>query len=383
MPEDTDSLKSAALFVGGMVVPVAGALLLHDVLALYLSGPELVSLVAIGFGAVSWLFLTVVDPEDLAFLSVSLVLPWVVVLVTVGLVLATGVHPGVRYLMGEIGELVSFGASFMIAGLAALVVRRRTERLANQVGWMPSSRRLALVLSGVLVVLLLGGAGMATVSASTATIASVDSGVVDHRAAGLNVTVDGQPAEYRLTVVAPNGDSYTRRVSPTGSTRRTTTVAVPFYRLGSPQAGTYRVEVRAITGVLVDAETYTIETPPRLSVLDVKTVGPGESLAFDLPANATIYRPSPGPTDPETRVAVILTNTGDVAGEFDVVVHLKPGLVDGREIFVRPGQTGANVIAIDDQHVDRLREEENGTVTVEVSYEDTTVTRTVELPPAE
>lgn len=376
-------MRSAALFVAGMLVPVAAALLFHDVLALYVSGTAFASLVAVAFGALAWLFLTVVEPDDQTFLGVSLVMPWVVVLGTVGVVIATGMNPGWRYLIGQIGEVVAFGAAFMIAGLAALLVSRRTERLANRVGWMPSSRRLALGLSGVLVVLLLGGAGMATVSASTATIASVDSGVVDHRAAGLNVTVDGQPTEYRLTVVAPNGDSYTRRVSPTGSTESATTVAVPFYRLGSPQAGTYRVEVRAITGVLVDAETYTIETPPRLSVLDVKTVGPGEPLAFDLPANATIYRPSPGPTDPETRVAVILTNTGAVAGEFDVVVHLEPGLVDGREIFVRPGQTGANVIAIEDEYVERLREEENGTVTIEVRYEGTTVTRTVDLPPAE
>ena len=115
-------------------------------------------------------------------------------------------------------------------------------------------------------------------------------------------------------------------------------------------------------------------------MIAVQTAGPGEPLTFDVPEHATVYRPSPGPRDPETRVAVIVENSGVVAADFDTVVHLTPDLVDSREIFVESGQQGVNVIAIEDKYVERLHERSNGTVTVDIVYEEKHITKTVPLP---
>ena len=382
MNVDTDSALVGVLFMGGMTLPVIGSLLGHDVISLYLSGSQFIYSVAVAFGLIAWVFLEVVNADRLNFISWALVFPWIFVFGIAALRISMEGHPGLTYLLDEMGDLVAYSGSFMVTGLASMVIHERIHRVSRQYRSVPRGRTIATGLAIVVVVAILTGGGLLTVSAMSASVTDVEPGVVDHRTPVLNVTVEGRPTEMRLRVTGPEGSSHIRRIPHSQKTEVRKTIPVKFYGdlATSPKAGTYLVELEAISGITVDTMTYTVEDGPTPSVLEVETAGPGEPLAVDFPESATVYRPSSGPTDPETRVAVVIVNTGDIAADFDTIVHLRPGLIDSREIFVKPGQTGVNIIAIQDKYVNQIHERTNGTTTVEVVYEDTRIVKEVTLP---
>lgn len=378
----SDSPLVGVLFVVGMTVPVISSWLAHGVLSLYLSGSQFTYAAAVAFGVIAWAFLEVVDPDRLTFFAWALVFPWLFTLGVVMLAIATEISPGLGYLFQDIGGLWLYAGSFMIAGFASMVIRERVNLVSGRYRNVPHGRTIAFGVLIVAVIAILAGGGVLTASAMSASVSEVEPGVMDYRTSVLNVTVEDPSTEMRLRVTGPEGSTHIRRVTPSANGSGPITVPVTFYGdlASSPKAGTYRIDITAISGITVDTATYTVDVAPSPTVIDVQTAGPGEPLTFDVPENTTVYRPSRGPTDPETRVAVVLENSGDVAGDFDTVVHLTPDLVDSREIFVEPGQKGVNVIAIEDKYVERLHERSNGTVTVEIVYEETRIVEDVRLP---
>lgn len=378
----SDSSLVGALFLVGMAVPVIISWLAQDVLSLYLSVSQFTYAAAVAFGLTAWAFQEVVDPDRLTVIMWALVFPWVFSFGLVLLAIWTDLSAILGYLLRDIGGLATYAGSFMIAAIASVVIRERVRLVSRQYRYVPRGRTIAFGVLIVTVIAILLGGGVLTVSAMSASVSDVEPGVIDYQTAVLNVTVEDPRTEMRLRVTGPEGNMHIRRVTPAANGDARITVPVSFYGdlASAPKPGTYHIEITAISGVTVDTTTYTVDDGPSPTVLDVETAGPGEPMRFDISEYATVYRPSRGPTDPDTRIAVILENSGDVAGDFDTVVHLTPDLVDGREIFVEPGQKGANVIAIDDRYVERLHEESNGTVTVEIVYEETHISRVVRLP---
>ena len=376
-----DSALIAALFLAGMGLPLFIAVSFHNILSLYLTGGQFTAVVAVTFGLMAWVFLIHVDLDLVDFISASLVYPWIIITGIVFAVLLTGRSDGLGYLVRSVGDLATFGASYMVAGLAAVAIQRRAERITQGTDWAPEPRSIAMTLSIVLAVATVAGGGFLHGTASSTSISDVETGVADYKDPVLNVTLEGEPTELRLTVTAPDGDTYTKRVSRSTWEDGSSTVQVQFYRFHPyPLAGTYHVEVSAITGMTVDSATYTIENAPSPSIQSVETAGPGEDLDLELSPNSTVYRPSPGLSDSETRVGVVIENHGDVADEFKTRLLVAEDRVIGRSIFIRPGQQGGNILAIPDEDVERIVEEANGTITVEVVYRDERLTQEIELP---
>lgn len=376
-----DSALIAALFLAGMGLPFAVAISFHDVLSLYLTGSQFTAVLAVTFGLLTWVFLIRVDPDRVDFLSASLVFPWIFVTGVVFAVLVVGRHDGLGYLVRSFGDLATFGASYMVAAIAAVVFHRRAERIAEETDWAPPPRSIAMTVSIVLALVVAAGGGFLHVTATSTSISDVEPGVADYAVPVLNVTLEGEPTELRLEVTAPNGDAYTKRVSRSTVEDGPITVPVQFYRFHTyPLAGTYQVEVSAITGMTVDTATYTVENAPSPSIQSVETAGPGEDLDLELAPNSTVYRPSPGLSDSETRVGVVIENEGDVADRFETRLLVEEDRVIGRSIFIEPGQQGGNILAIPDEDVERIVEEWNGTIAVEVRYSDERLTEEVELP---
>lgn len=370
----------AAFILAGMAIPVLVALPLDDVLSLYITGRQYTYFVAAAFALVAWAVLAVWDLDRVDFLVAAVVLPWVGAMGLFFLGVATsGEIEGFRYLFLDIEDVFAYSGSFVVAGVAAVAIQRRAARLSERAGW-PAPRRLAVGALVLIILLVVVGGGVAQVTASSASITAVEPGIADHRSAALNVTVDSAPAELRLTVTHPDGETVTKRVSGASMGETPTTIPVVFHRLGQPVAGTYHAELTTLPGITVDSATYTLETAPTPSLLRVETAGSGDTLRLDLPSNAAEYRPSPGPVDSNPRVGVVLQNDGDVAAEFDTRLLIGEEELSSRYIYLEPGQQGGNVLSLSVDDLERIHAYGNGTVTVEVAYRHDRVRTTVKAP---
>ncbi|MEF8854768.1 MAG: hypothetical protein V5A24_04670 [Haloarculaceae archaeon] len=383
MPADSLFPRLAALFVAGVWLPVVVAELTHDVLSMYMSGVAFTLVVAVAFALVAWLVFGVWDVDRVDFLIASIVMPWLAALALFLAALVVGRHlhlGGLRYLGFSIEDLFVYAGSFTLAGIVAVGIHRQVATLADRYAPVPGPRRVAQVVVVLAVVAVVGLGGLATVTATSATISSAQPGVAGGLTPTLNVSIDSPPTELRLTVTAPDGTSTTTRVPQSSLEGGDTTVPVAFGRVGGDvRPGTYHVGLVAVSGLRVDETTYEVATAPSPRIRAVVTAGPGEPLALDLPSGARVYRPSPGPVDDRTRVGVVIENLGDVAARVDTRVRLADDRVAAREILVGPGQRSGNVIDIAPEDVERIREQLNGTVTVEVSYGDEQVTERVRL----
>ncbi|MEF8780065.1 MAG: hypothetical protein V5A46_05250 [Haloferacaceae archaeon] len=386
MNANDDTLPIAVLFLFGMAIPLTLALLFHDVLSLYLTGRRFVNLGAVAFGLLAWILLVTVDPDRINFLLASIVFPGLVAVGVLFLVLWVGgdhaqiLRGGFRYLLFDVEDLAAYAGSYVVAGVIALAVQRQTERLSRRYGPVPAPRFLAFGLAALAALgLVVGGAALA-IEGSSAEISAVESGT-HHLDPVLNVTVDGQPAELRLVVTDPDGVEHVRRLPRSNMENGPTTVSLPFHDLGGPpRAGTYRVELVAVSGVGVDSSTLTVETAPSPSIRAVTAAAPGEDIELELPPGSTELRPSPGLSDDETRVGVVVENEGDVADRFHVRLLVAEERVVSRDVLVPPDRPAGNVMAVPAADVERLHEETNGTLTVEVVYGDQQVTREITLP---
>ena len=373
----------AAVFLGGMAVPIAIAILAHGVLELYLTGLQFGAVAAAGFALVAWWILARRGFDHLEFALAAVVVPLLGLIGLFFVAVAVGSDlGGFGYLLWDVEGLFAYVGFFVVAGIAAVALQRGARRLRTRHPAVPTPATLATGALVLVAVVVLAGGVLAHASASSATVATVEPGVDEYgMSPTLNVTIAGGPAEARLTVTGPDGAAYTRRIPPATLRSDPATVPVSFFRLGTDiPAGTYRVELTSIVGLTVDTATYTLERGPTPALRGVRTAGAGEPLELDLPANATVYRPSPGPTDGQARVGAILANEGDVLGEFDISVYAGDRRVEIRGIPVDAGEVAGNVLAIDDQELRRIHRETNGRVTVEISYGEKRDRRAVTLP---
>lgn len=381
MYSTSDVTKTVAVFLAGMVLPMALSNAFSDVIQLYLSAPQFTGVVAVAFWLLFWVFLATFEPDRQDVFLGSLIFPWIIGIGMMFVLVSTGGAGGTAVPFGTMEGFATYVASFVGVGLVAIATHRRSDRLSRTYEAIPSSRSMAISVTIFVVVAAITLGGVQHATARSSTISDVEPGVVEHNTPVLNVTLEGKPAEVRLTVTDPADHSYTTRIPRDARTDGSTTVPVEFYYLdGRPMAGTYRVEIRSITGAPVDSTTHTIRVAPTPSLRSIETAGPGSDLELDLPPNATEYRPSPGPTDPETRVGVVLQNEGDVASHFGTRILVGEDKVVSRDIFIEAGGTGGNVLAISDEDVDRIHEEANGTVVIEVGYGDDRETEIVSIP---
>ncbi len=383
MNGDSNASRVFFLFFAGMLLPVIGSWLFHDVLSVYLSGREFTYVVAIAFSLLGWVFLAVLDPDRLEFISWALISPWIFVFGMVVLVISTDRPTGLTYIFQSVGDLLAFAGSFTLAGFASVVIRERIERLSQRYHRVPSSQSIAYGILSVLVIAILAGGGVLTVSAMSASVSDVEPGVVEYRSShysALNVTVEGNPTELLLTVTGPDGNAYTKRIPRTVMQGDSVTVPVESHYLdGYPKAGTYHVKVSAITGVTVDRATYTLDNPPSPSIVSIETAGPGEPIDLGLPSNAVGARRSTVPTN-QTRVGVVIENEGEVGDDFLIYLQGDTIAIESRSLFLEPGQQGLRIFAVPDEHGERIHAEENGTVTVEVIREGIRIKKDVKLP---
>jgi hypothetical protein len=380
----TDDRTAALIPSGiaiGMLLPLVAALAFHDVLSVFLAARTYTYVVAAVFALLVWACVTAFDVDRVDAVVWSVILPWVVAFGAIMLLLLFGQSDGLTYLFSDAGDVGRYAGAYMIAGLAAVAGSRGTERLAERIAWLPAPRTIAL---GVVLVAAFGVivvAGSLHASASSATVADVQTGDTGFSGTpALNVTLDGGSEYAVLRVRSPDGDRHTTRVTGDDNGGETTTVPIEFYDLSGPVAGRYHVEVRSVLGITVDSATYTIERAPSPSIVTVETARPGESFDLDLPPGAIERRSSEGSTDSQTRVAVVLHNQGAVRAEFSTRLLVDGERVFVRDIFVDPGQQAGTIIALSDEDVERIRQVADGVVTVEVRYREDVVTRKVRLP---
>ena len=382
MTPSDDFPRLAALFVAGMLLPLAIAVPTHDLLSLYLGGQAFALLAATAFALVAWAVLATTDPDRVEFALVSVVLPWIVAIGLFVLGVALGSGTGAfAYLFFGLEDLLLYAGLFAGAGLVALAAARGADTLSARYPRLPAPRRIAVGALVVAAVAVLGTGAVLQVTASSASITAVDTGVADYQNPVLNVTVESDQTELRLAVTGPDGTTVVERLSAGSFEAGATTAPISFYEFaGDARAGTYTIELRSISGLAVDSRTFEVGTAPAPALRSVRTAGPGDPLVLDLPADAPVYRPSPGATDDETRVGVVLENVGDVADGFDVRVRVPDGPVISRELFLEAGQQGGNVLAIPEEYVRQIRERGDGSVVLVVGQGQDEITEQVELP---
>lgn len=75
MRTNEDLPAITAVFLVGMVLPLAAALAVHDVLSLYLAGRQFTVLCGAAFALLAWVLLAAVDPDRVNVLVASFVMP--------------------------------------------------------------------------------------------------------------------------------------------------------------------------------------------------------------------------------------------------------------------------------------------------------------------
>ncbi|WP_331234449.1 hypothetical protein [Natronorarus salvus] len=388
-----DTLPIAVAFVLGMTVPVGLALLAHDVLSPYLTGRGFTALVASGFGLALWALVSTFDLDRVNALTTAVILPWIVfaglflalVALTAGEPPGGPVSAGLEFLFPDaVADLGVYAAAFTLAGVAAVGLDHLLSRYSEDRQWIPASRTLALASLSLVAVAVVAVGGFAHLGAGSASVSSFEPGTNRSGDPILNTTVEGEPTELRVVITAPDGSTETERIARSDLEDGSVTATVPFYMLGAPhpptkppESGTYAVELRTLTGITVDSERTTIEAADPLSVLGTETAGPGEGLDLGLSDEAPVWHSQPGE---RLQVGVVLENTGDVSGEFWARLLAENDEITADGVSLGSGEAGAIVLRISEEDADRIHEEHDGLVTVEISYGDELVTEELTLP---
>lgn len=384
---------AVALLLAGMLAPALVASLGRDVLALYLSGPRFALVSAGVFGVVAWGFIEWMDLDRTTVGLVSLAAPWPVLLASLFAVLLvnrgepvpTGPVADVfRFLTGDtVGSFFGYGAAFALAGLGAVALSAWVDRLGQRHDWFPEARGVlvGLGVTVVIVGLLIGGVNHVT--AGSGAIVAVESTVDDRRPA-LQVTVDGPPAERRVTAVAPDGTSLSKRLARADARGGTATVAFPLWSGEEPppghlplQSGPYRIRMSSLAGLTVDATSFAATDGTAVAV--TATEWAAGSIGWDDPP-ATVHARGEG----DTKVGILIENGGSFHQVVDVTLVL-PGS-DRRmdDIVLAPGTRTGVVFALPSHIVSTVRGEHGGTVTARVDVgngpADPVATVVIELP---
>lgn len=375
---DEDLPAALAMLLAGMLAPALVAAVGRDLLSMYLSARGFVHVSAVAFGVVAWGLIEWLDLDRTTVLLVSIVAPWPVLLASLfGVllldqgeqVLAGPVADVFTYLAGRsFASLAGYGADFALAGVGAVALSKWVDDLAERHERVPEPRTvlaalgLAVVLGGLLV------AGANHAGASSAAVTTVEPGLDDRRPT-LDVTVEGRPAELRVTAVAPDGTSATRRLSRADMRGGTGTARFPVrFGDGTPpgylpvRSGTYQVRVTSLAGVTVDAASLVADRPA-VSITD--TVAASGPLTWDDPPRDVYER---GQDD--TKVGIVVENGGSFHRVVDVTLDVPGGDRHLRDVVLAPGERTGVVFSLPDDAVAAVRTERGGTVTASVQPVD-------------
>lgn len=390
MSEDDDFLAAAGLVGVGMLVPVLVVAVSHDLLSLYLPVEAFVAVVGVCFTLVAWTALDLADLDRVSLIAAAIVLPALSIFLVPTVVIIGGVDADFRrYLFWDFPGLFTYGGTFTLAALAGATLSSRLERLRaseNPPEWLPARRRAIALVWGVLLVgvVLLGGANH--VAASSARVATLEPGVTEHRYPALEATIDGGPAELRVTAEAPDGTQVTRRLSRDAFEGGTATLSVRVEPDGSVSrgrlpvtTGTYRVEVETLSGVTVDVATFTVDDEPMTTIASVTTGNDPDD--FEDPAFGELDRLPERPI----AVGVVVTQSDGTFGTRSTV-WLRAGddSIARGSLYLSPGERGGVVFPIRASVLETLHERHDGVVTVELKRDDETVaSEAVVLPERE
>lgn len=393
---DEDFPIAFAVLVAGMLVPALVVAAGLELLELYVSSLEFVVIAAVAFGLLAWILIERRDIDRTSFGLVAVVWPWPVLFASLfGFLL---LHRGqqiprgpvadvFRFLIGGVEGFFRYGALFALAGVAAVGVSRAVEARGGQADRVPDGRVLATGLGLAIVAVVVLAVGVNLAAANAASVTALEPGVDTYERPTLEVTLDGAPAELRLTAIAPDGTSVTRRLTRADAREQSVHVAIPVQPDGSPShgrlsalAGTYRVRVVALSGVTVDTATFTAASGTDVSLLGAQVAS--RAPTWDDPPDRVV-----GTARDDTTVGVLVGN----GGSFHTPVSIAVGTPDApRQVAVRdlspaPGERLGVVVSVPAHVVESIRSESGGTATVGVyvgdPYGDPVATVEVELPP--
>lgn len=381
---------SVAMFLVGMAVPLPVVVAFRDLLALYLTGTEFTVVAAATFALVAWVLLEEWRLDRPNFLVAAVVGPGLFFLATLLYGMAVGGFDALRYLFDGVG-IFGFLAAFGAAGFGAVGLSGQVRTLARHAERVPPARTVAAG-SGVLAVAVLAvvfGANLA--AAGSVSVTATEPGIERVQDPALNVTVAGGPAEVRVTAVAPDGTSVTKRLTRAETGHGTATVSVPVWYGDPPsghlpvRSGTYRVRVTALSGVTVDAASFDTERGRGVVVTDARA---GSDVTREDPPERTVRADGRGTTAGGTPVDVVVENGEPFHA--NVGVWLSAGgerltTVGARDVFVEPGGRVGVVLDVPPDTAERIRTDHDGVVSVTVFQDRFGSTRpvanaTVRLP---
>lgn len=388
--QDEDFPVAFAILVAGMVAPAFVVAAGRQLLTLYVNSLQFVTVAAVVFGLIAWILIERLELDRTTFSLVAIAIPWPVLFTALigflllhrGQQIPQGLLADVfRFLIGDVEGFFAYGALFTIAGVGAAGVSRLVEARAEYDGRLVATG-VGLVV--VLVVVLTLGANLAI--ADSVTITSVEPELDTYERPTLEVTLDGVPAELRLTAVAPDDTSVTKRLTRAEMRGTPVRIAVPIQPDRPPShgtlpalAGTYRVRVVSLAGVTVDTATFTATSGTNVSLLDTQ-VGKGTP-TWRAPPDREIDA-----ARHDTTVGVLVENGGSFYTQISVAVGTPDDVrrTTIRDVTAAPGERLGIVLSVSPETVEAIRAETGGTATIGVyvgdPYGDPVAAVTVELP---
>jgi hypothetical protein len=394
---DEDFPTAFAVLVAGMLVPALAVAAGRELLKLYVSSLQFVTIAAIAFGLFAWILIERLDIDRTSFGLVAVAWPWPVLLAALFSFLLLHrdqpfprgpVAEVFRFLIGDVEGFFRYGALFALAGVAAVVASKAVEARAAHDDRVPDGRVIAtgLGLATVTVVVIAVGANLA--AANAASVTAIEPGTDTYERPTLEVTLDGVPAELRLTAVAPDGSSVTQRLTRADGRETPVRVAIPVQAERPPShgtlpalAGTYRVRVAALSGVTVDTATFTATSGTNISLVGAQVVS--GTPTWDDPPDRVV-----GTARHDTTVGVLVENGGSFHTPVSIALATPddPRRVAFRDLTIAPGERLGVVLSIPADTVESIRSESDGSATIRIyvsdPYGDPVTSVEVELPSA-
>ena len=390
MKTTDDRIPISVILTACAVLPVLGAALAHETLALYLSGRQYTYLCGAGVCLAAWLALAIRDLERVRFVTASVAVPWTVAVFFLLLPLPFRTPRALSYVFDRspgpfdyVAGVAEYAAVVMGAGLLAVGLQRGAERVVD---WQQRDRGpgvVPVVVTALVAVGLLVGGGLTTVAASGASVSDVETAAVgtgSTHTPGLVVTVDGERAPLHVSVTDPNGSTTVRRVDGEELRDGAATVGDRHGWFDPPlRTGEYEIALLTPTGVTVDTATYTIERGATASFERSDVAPAGEAVELGASSRRSCCEPD---GDDRTRVVAVVANDGDATGQFGAVLRTPDGeRLNAEFLTLEPGERGGIVVGLENETVRTVHEESDGQVVVEVVDDGTVVaTETVSLP---
>lgn len=360
-----------AVLVLGMLAPAIAIVAGEELLTLYVSTDLLVGLFGVGYGLVAWYLIERRVVDRTSFLLVSVVWPWLLI---IGLLFALLLlNQGEQIPLGPLADVfnaltygwpgvLGYGGVFAVAGIAAVGLSKWYRGRASRDDRVPEPRRVVIGIGVVVAILAIAIAGVNAAVAADAAIADVSPGTLEFQDPAFNVTVEGPVAELRVSVVAPDGTSRTRRLARADMRDGSATASFGI-EYGEPhpgvlpmRSGVYRVQVTSLAGLAVDSTTYRAPTGAEASLSAVATAN--GTLPWNDPPD-DLYGRGSG----DTKLGFTVVNHGDFHARLGLGVTLPNDTVTVHGIFIAPGDRAGVVISLDEETARAVRTQQDGSVT--------------------